>query len=310
MTWKIQIEAVATDRRSGATQITMRTAEALHAMCKAEAFASREALLETLREVAYRLVSGQPEMASVTGLVNEVFVAAAGAPDLENVREAVIKTAQTYIDHVNRSRNEVMHKARGLIPDHVAVLTHSRSSTVAMALILAAQAGRRVKVFCHESRPLYEGRDMATELAQAGLEVVFTIDAAAFSNLQRCEMVLLGADSLTEQGVINKVGTAAIAVSAKSLGVPVYVLAETAKIWPARFGSPLISRHPAKQVWENVPESVKIINEYFDLTPWLAVSGVLTEHGLLTPDEICTISREKPINQQLQTIVAEVRSTL
>lgn len=310
MTWKSKIDDIATDRRSGATSIATRTAEALRLMFETETFSSQEKLVETLQDVAYRLVSGQPEMASVTGLLNEIFFATTGAPDLSVAREAVIKTAETFIDHIQETREKVVQKARGLIPGDVTVLTHTRSSTVTLALTQAARSKRQIKVYCQESRPLCEGRDMAGDLAEAGIEVMFTVDAAAYRNILKCELVLMGADSLTEQGVLNKIGTASIAVSAQSLGVPVYILAETAKIWPAKFGSPLVNRHPPEQVWNDSPHNIEIVNHYFDLTPWQAIAGIVTEHGLLTPDEICTISRERPINQYLQTIIAEVRSSI
>ncbi len=310
MTWKTQLKKISTDRISGASSIATRTAQMVQEMCEVEPFDDVQGLLDLLQEAAYGMICGQPEMASIVGLLNNLFFAATSARDYAAALDRVQKTATSFVEEMEKARRDVVRKARGLLPADVSVLTHSYSSTISAALITAVQSGRHLKVYCHESRPRYEGRRMARELSEAGIEVIFAIDAAIYANLTQCELVLVGADSLTEQGVMNKIGTAALAVSAQTLSIPVYVLADTTKIWPSGLGSPIVSTHPAHEIWENFQDDVTVINSYFDLAPWPAIAGVVTEHGLMTTAEIRTASRDRPVHPNMQALIAEVRSTI
>ena len=308
MTWQDQIDAIVADNLSGATEVASSTARAISAICQEEPLDSLDTLLTVLQSVARRLTSTQASMAPLVTLLNRVFFAATSAPDTDSALEAVIETANGFLLEVEEARREVVRKATSLIPAGVTILTHTYSTTVANAIVQAAQLGRRPKVICLEARPLCEGHRMAIELAEAGLEVTLAIDAAIYEKLSTCELVLVGADSLTDRGVVSKIGTAAIAVCAQTLSVPVYVLSDMTKIWPAGLGSPPISDHTGAEVWDDAPENVRVSNAYFDLAPWRAISGVVTERGLLTPEELRAIGRQKPIHRHLQTIIAEVRS--
>lgn len=308
MTWQDQIDSIMADNLSGATEIVNNTARALSTMCAEEPFDSQDTLLEVIQSVARRLMTTQASMAPLTNLLNRVFFAVTSAPETETALEAVIETTQAFTVELEEARREVVRKATSLIPAGVTLLTHTYSSTVATALIQAGQLGRNPHVICLEARPLLEGQRLAIELAETGIDVTFAIDAAMYDRLLNCELVLVGADSLTDKGVVSKVGTAAIAVCAQTLGVPVYVLTDTTKIWPDGLGSPPLSPHPTKEVWEGAPPNVRVTNYYFDLTPWPAISGVVTEKGLLTPEELRMLSRNRPIHRRLQTIIAEVRS--
>ena len=306
MTWQSIIDDIVTDNLSGATAIAFNAARAIGAMCREEPFESQESLLDVMRSMAGRLVTNQAGMAPLVTLLNRVFFAASGAPDTVTALEASVDAAEAFVAEVEEARRESVRRATNLIPNRITILTHTYSSTVAMLLTQAAQAGRGTRVICLEARPMCEGQRMAVELAEAGLDVTLTIDAAAHDMLRACDLVVVGADNLNETGAMSKIGTAGIAVSAKSLGVPIYVVADSTKIWPASLGAPPISDHSAAEVWEDAPATVRVLNRYFDTTPWQAVSGVVTEQGLLTPDEVCTASRQKPVHRYLQTIVAEV----
>ncbi len=310
MSWKTQLDTIAADKFSGATDLTSHTARALCAMCETEKFASSNALHQTFQDVVHHLIAHHPEVAPLMGLLNTIFFVVTGTPDLPTALEDVCKAARTFVTEMGVARREVVNKSRGLLPADVTVLTHARSSTVAALLTAAIQSGRHLKVFCHESRPLHEGRAMATELSAAGIEVVFSVDATAYTNLHECELVLLGANSLTEQGLFNTIGTASIAVSAQTLGIPVYVLTDTTKVWPTRLGSVLVKQYPTTEIWLNAPADIQVSNIYYDMTPWQSIAGIITERGLLTPDEVRLISREKTVHRHLQTIVADVRSIL
>lgn len=68
-----------------------------------------------------------------------------------------------------------------------------------------AAAGRTFRVVVCESRPLNEGATLANTLADAGVDVTLITDAQAGMFVGRADIVLVGADSLTQDAVVNKV---------------------------------------------------------------------------------------------------------
>uniref|UniRef100_A0A383WBQ4 Nudix hydrolase domain-containing protein n=1 Tax=Tetradesmus obliquus TaxID=3088 RepID=A0A383WBQ4_TETOB len=101
---------------------------------------------------------------------------------------------------------------------------HSSSSSVSK--------GPGLSVIVCESRPLCEGVSMARRLAAAGLNVTLITDAQAGVFVEQADVVLLGADAVTPDGVVNKVGSRLLALAAKAAGVPVVAVTECLKVSP------------------------------------------------------------------------------
>jgi translation initiation factor 2B subunit (eIF-2B alpha/beta/delta family) len=73
---------------------------------------------------------------------------------------------------------------------------------------------------------------MARRLAAAGINVTLITDAQAGVFVEQADVVLLGADAVTPDGVVNKVGSRLLALAAKAAGVPVVAVTECLKISP------------------------------------------------------------------------------
>ena len=111
-------------------------------------------------------------------------------------------------------------------------------------------------------------------------------DGAAYRLLPGVRLVWVGADAISLRGVSNKTGTALIALAARALGVPFYVLCSSDKFLPASYSPPPEApKNPAEILDRELPQ-VTAVNYYFDLTPLSCVSGVVTESGILAPDEL------------------------
>ena len=140
-------------------------------------------------------------------------------------------------------------------------------------------------MLCFESRPVNEGRDLARALAEAGVDVRYAVDAAAHLLVRECDAVFFGADSIGDQGVVNKIGSAIIAHSARAAAVPVVVLADDTKILPRGFPQALDDDRPAGEVW-SAPDGVAVWNRYFEAVPMEYVTWVVTEDGPLPPSAL------------------------
>ncbi len=309
MTWQDQIAQIVNDRQSGALSLSSAAALALIALSNESSFSEVGELLKTLEKVGQEILQAQTGMAPLGTLYNRVLFAVAAESDVASAIIRLRETAEAYLADQERASAELSRRAVALIPHGVTVATCSHSSTVETALKLAAQDGRSVSVICHESRPMCEGFTLAAALAEANIPVTLAVDAAMFTSIRGSEMVIVGADAVAETGIVGKVGTAAMATCAKWLGVPCYVLASSNKIWPSALGSQPIKEHPASEIWDNPPAGVTVTNPYYDVTSWDAISGVVTEQGLMTSNEIRSLGRQRVVHPSLQKIVDRIRDS-
>ena len=168
------------------------------------------------------------------------------------------------------------------------VMTHCHSHTV-MAIIKKARAKGKVKrVIVTESRPLFQGRISAAELAKAGIPVTLIVDSAAATYLKKADIFIAGADAILADGsVVNKIGTAGISLAAKKEFVPVYFATSTHKFDPLTyFGKKeRIEMRSSREVWDRKPKGVAIKNPAFDITDKHYAKGIICEKGVFTPNE-------------------------
>lgn len=97
-------------------------------------------------------------------------------------------------------------------------------------LILAAKSNKRFHVFVTRSSPDNTGETMCAELLKAGIECTLILDSAIGYVMESVDMVLCGAEGVVESGgIINRIGTYTMALCAREMKKPFYVLAESFK---------------------------------------------------------------------------------
>ncbi|MDQ3831791.1 MAG: hypothetical protein M3361_21345, partial [Candidatus Tectomicrobia bacterium] len=155
--------------------------------------------------------------------------------------------------------------------------------------------------FCTESRPMLEGQRLARQLTSAGIAVEFGIDAAIAAFTERADMALVGADSITARGIVNKLGTTSLALACRHAGIPCYVVADRHKWFPAAAATPVFGQsQPAAEVWSAPPPGVTIWNAYFECTPMTLFSGIVGEDGPQGPEDRLQQLIEMPVAQVLR----------
>ncbi len=191
---------------------------------------------------------------------------------------------------------------QALLPDFATVLTHCNAGGLAtsgygtaLGVIFAAkEAGKTIRVFADETRPLLQGaRLTAWELADQGIEVTVLCEGAAASALRagRIDAVITGADRIAANGdTANKIGTYPLAVLADRHGVPFYVAAPASTFdatTASGDGIEIEIRDPdeVRRLGgiPTVPEGVGAWNPAFDVTPGELITAFITEMGILRP---------------------------
>jgi len=310
MNWRDQLAAIMLDHVEGASGLTQATARMLVSFLDEENHTSVQSLSAALQELARQILTAQSGMASLVTLFNRVFFALGTADDIDLARRQIRSQLGDFQERLASHRQACSRLAAALIAPDTVVMTHSASSIVADAILRAVAGGCAVRVVATESRPLYEGRRLAERLAAAGVDVTLIVDAAAYANLAGVGMILLGTDSLTPPGVVSKIGSAGLAVCARTMDVPCYFLADLSRIWPAALGEQPIHERAPVEVWPESPPGVRVQNRFYDLTPWSAVYGIVTENGLLSPVQVQRLCHEQEAHPLLEEIVATVRSSV
>ncbi len=275
------IAEIAADNRSGAAQIAERAADILLRRAGTGEASSPDAFRQELLATGWALIRAQPIMAPLVNLVNAVVWKLEEREHPSELRLAVAQATDDFKRQLRQNALRVAEGALDLIPDGGTIVTLAHSGTVEQALLHARRAGRRFSVICLESRPAYEGRESAAALASADIPVKIVVDAAAAAAVEKAQLVLVGADLLSNRGIINKIGTRSLALAAQKLGVPIYALCGGEKFLPLGYCTPEQQDWPAAEVWSDAPSGITVSNRYFEWTPLNELTGIVTEQGIL-----------------------------
>ncbi len=216
------------------------------------------------------------------------------------LREQLARSFEAEGSDLAASQRSAAGGAVPLLPGRQAwVATLSASGAVREALLRAHADGRRPRALVAESRPRCEGRSLAAELAAAGIPTWLVVDAALPLLLSQTAVVWIGADAVTDRGVINKIGSFGVALAARESSVPLYAIATRRKFLPASTAALRIDEMPPDEVWPEAPETVKPRNVYFELVPLELFRGIVVEDGVLGVSEAATLARERALPGEL-----------
>jgi translation initiation factor eIF-2B subunit delta len=269
------------DTVSGAALVARTAADVMRRAAIRIQAGSLEEFRWGLGQVALQVLDAQPSMAPLVTLLQDVLSALEGADTLEHARHAAASAAEDFQAGLDERSAAVARHAADVLPTKGMIATISSSSTVRATLL----AARPERVLCFESRPMDEGRSLAEALAKEGIPVTYAVDAAAYSLVPGCSAVLLGADSIGDRGVVNKIGSAMLVLAATAAAVPVHVLCDGTKVLPVGFPQVVEDDRPGREVW-GAPEGVTVWNRYFEVIPLELVTRVVTEEGTLTPGKL------------------------
>ena len=178
--------------------------------------------------------------------------------------------------------------------------TSSNSATVVAALRYAHDRGRVRRVLLSESRPAYDGRPQALALLEHGMAVEYSIDMALIERLPEADVVLVGADAVFPDRLVNKLGTHALAQLAQLRGMPLYSLCAASKFLPATATALWrIVDHPRQEVWSGAPNNLSISNRYFDATPLALLSSIVSNQGIYTPEALRLLLEQRRLSPLL-----------
>jgi translation initiation factor 2B subunit (eIF-2B alpha/beta/delta family) len=294
----------ATNRTSGSSEVALEFLDRLDRFAATDVSPDAATLRTRLLGWLRAEQAGQASMALIHQLaaraldVATTSVTRGDAP--AEARRNLAASCAAERDDLAAERTGVARTAARLVTQRGAwIATVSHSRVVIEALLELAREGRAPRALVAEGRPLLEGRRAAAELAQAGIPVWVVADAALPLLLSQASQVWLGADAVTDRGVINKVGSYAIALAAREHSVPVYALAGRRKFLPARTGALRILEMPPEEIWDSPAAGVQARNVYFELVPLELLRGIVVEDAALATTEAAQLARERALPAEI-----------
>ena len=225
---------------------------------------------------------------------------------LERVRngDGPTEAAEEYAATIVERCRLIGEHGERLIKDGDRIMTHCNAGALAtvdwgtaLAPIRAAwRNGKDIFVYVSETRPRLQGMKLtAFELLNEGIPHAIIPDGASGHFLREgVDMIIVGADRIAANGdFANKIGTFEKAVLAKELGVPFYTAAplSTFDLGIGR-GEDIPIEYRGEEevtVMEGVrtaPVGCKALNPGFDVTPAKYLSGIITEEGVIRPEQV------------------------
>jgi translation initiation factor 2B subunit (eIF-2B alpha/beta/delta family) len=131
-----------------------------------------------------------------------------------------------------------------------------------------------LKIIILESRPILEGRRTTEILANTGIECILMTDAMMIEAVKQCDAVFIGADQILVNGnIVNKSGSYPLALCAKFLKKPFYVVTNEDKFvnknfFKAKDSSP-------DEIWLPKNKRIKILNRYFEEVPSKLITRII-----------------------------------
>jgi len=288
------VNEIRDDRSHGAIELARQALVVLKTAAKRSLAADVDRFLHEQRGVVQALALSRPSMAPVGNAASRLLEAVeeqAGQCDVKSLREFTAAKADETITDSLSAVAKIARNVLELIADGAVVMTHSYSSTVVAALHEASSARKDVRVLATRSGPGGVGQQTARQLAGFGIPVTLVEDAAVALHVSSASVVLLGADTVCVDGVVNGIGSYQLALLSDVAGVPVYVLCDTLKFAPELIGRDVDledTEPPQVEDPAGLPPGSVVSSPRFDLTSLELITAIVTETGVLLPSDVAT----------------------
>jgi len=235
--------------------------------------------------------------------------------------KAAVEAAEEVADRDAEDSRKIGELGSSLIRDGMRISTHCNAGWLAFVdhgtalspIYLSHKQGKSLFVYVDETRPRSQGaRLTAWELANEGIDHSIVPDNAGAYLMSKgmVDLVITGADRIAANGdTANKIGTFEKAIVARQFGIPFFVAAPLSTFdisTPTGEGIEIEERSADEVNYQTGPDkegqlhTIRVtnpgsdaFNPAFDVTPADFITGIITEKGIIKPDNnaIATLLR-------------------
>jgi translation initiation factor eIF-2B subunit delta len=135
------IEELANDNTSGAAELARDAAHVFSVLAERTEAEDLASFLLEVRGAGRSIIQAQPSMAPLFSLVNTLLFNLDALEGLAEARQRAAVEARGFAEELVSRGERIAEETLALLSEGCTVLTHSRSSTVLTALILAQRRG-------------------------------------------------------------------------------------------------------------------------------------------------------------------------
>jgi len=279
----------------GAALIGRAAASALKDFALSMEAASLEEFNGEVRRAAEILLDTRPTAVSLSNAIRTVM--RYRGDDLEAARSSLARNADSFVERSLQAVESIGEIGSRRVLDGDVILTHCNSSVALSIIKTAFDSGKDIRVIATESRPRYQGHLTIKALDGWGIETELIVDSAVRTVINEVDHVIVGADVITANGsLVNKIGTAAIALAASEARTSFVVAAETYKFSPETIMGELvpIEMRSPEEVYPEISKlkHVRVRNPAFDVTPHRYIDVICTEIGAIPPEMSYLVIKE------------------
>jgi ribose 1,5-bisphosphate isomerase len=292
-------ERIRTMEIRGAGRIARAAAEALKEHGGSVKASSLEDFREQMKQAGEHLTATRPTAVSLPNAVRRVLSGLDEAGTLGSAREGIFRLADAFITSSLTAVERIGEIGSRHIRDGDVLLTHCNSEAALACMFAAKRQGKEFHVFATEVRPGNQGLITIKMLDDAGIPTSYIVDSAVRMFINKIDTVFVGADAIAVNGaVVNKIGTAQVALVAHEARTNFIVAAETYKFAPRTILGELIQieERPGEEVLPaavaKTLSSVVVRNPVFDVTPPAYIDLIVTEEGAVPPGLAYVILKE------------------
>lgn len=296
-----RIEEIKNDNIHGATHITKQVLELINEFIHTYEKKETKIFLHQLQSLLQKIIHAQPTMAPLFTYGNQLLIEILPLQDFNSIKNTILTYNTSFNKRLEKGSQEIKKHVLDIVKNDMKIFTYSYSSTVLEVISYLKENNIDCQIFCSVSQPKKEGILFSEKVSNLSIETTLMTDAALFSNTRNADIILIGADALSQEGLTNKIGTKVLIQQAKNNNISSYALCTKEKIVPYSYVIPQEPiKHPNEIINRNIPK-LKIINYYFDHTPINYLQGIITQNGIQTPKEIIAYMKSLKIHPQLQT---------
>jgi len=299
MTLEETAEGIRTMEIRGAGRIARAAADALDAHAQGLRPATLDEFRREMQRAADLLVATRPTAVSLPNAVRSVMRTLEADTPLPDARARFHEQARAFVASSTGAVQRIAEFGARHIRDGDVVMTHCNSEAALACIVAAHREGKEIEVFATEVRPRGQGLITIRRLNDEGIRTNYIVDSAVRSFVNDVDLVIVGADAITVNGaVVNKIGTAPIALAAHEARTNFVVAAETYKFAPlTTLGDliPIEERTPSEVLSDELAAAlphVRVRNPAFDVTPAEYVDVIITEEGAIPPSMAWLIIRD------------------
>jgi methylthioribose-1-phosphate isomerase len=301
-------QAIVNLKVRGAPAIGVTAAMGVALGAQSIATENQELFVKEVEAIGDRLAATRPTAVNLFWAVDRMKRKLQGLRDqpIASIKTALVAESQAIHDEDIALCKAMGRHGAQLIKDGQTVLTHCNAGALATAgygtalgvIRAACEQGKKLQVVADETRPVLQGaRLTAWELMEDHIPVTLITDnmVGALMRQGRIDLCIVGADRIAANGdVANKIGTYSVAVLARAHNIPFYVAAPYSTIdldtksgdeiaIEQRASSEVTTIHGSHPI---APKGVSVLNPAFDVTPAALISGIITERGIVKPQEL------------------------